>query len=115
MTSGKAGERHILRVDTDATPTRCWEVKICWRGWRIEKYFTDAPFGGKGEALEAARLFCHMMLATISGREHAIWRRYVKGPEKKWAWWVRVAAPGARRITTGIRNSGLESILALYQ
>lgn len=50
---------NITRIDIGDPPhgTHAWEVRIRRRGKRIEKTFSDSPFGGKKKALAAAAQF----------------------------------------------------------
>jgi AP2 domain len=77
----KATHHHILRVDNDATRTRCWKVKIRRHNRTIYKYFTDGRYGGKRKALLAAKAYRDNLLNAISGPEYAIWKRNIKRPD----------------------------------
>lgn len=70
-----AEHHHIQRVDNPSTATFCWKVQLKRKGGVTHKYFTDNVFGGKSNALEAAKAWRDALLYANSGPEYAMWRR----------------------------------------
>lgn len=58
--------RNITRLETS---TRGFQVRLCRRGKYFSKLFSDAVFGGKRKALQAAREYRDSMIEELAPRE----------------------------------------------
>lgn len=58
--------KNITRLETS---TRGYQVRICRRGKHYSKLFSDTIFGGKRNALQAAREYRDAMIEEQAGRE----------------------------------------------
>lgn len=56
---------HIYRIDHDKSRTHSWVVTIQRRGRVYHRHFTDAVYGGKRNALAAAKLYRDSLLACL--------------------------------------------------
>lgn len=63
--NGSGGTMHIYRVDHDASHTHSWLVTVQRRGRVHSRHFTDAVYGGKRHALEAAIRYRDVLLTSL--------------------------------------------------
>ena len=59
------GTMHIYRVDHDASHTHSWLVTVQRRGRVHSRHFTDAVYGSKRHALEAAIRYRDVLLTSL--------------------------------------------------
>lgn len=56
---------HIYRIDHDASRTHSWLVTVQRRGRVHSRHFTDAIYGSKRKALEAATQYRDVLLTSL--------------------------------------------------
>lgn len=57
--------KHIYRIDHDRSRTHSWLVTVQRRGRIYHRHFTDAIYGGKRQALAAARIYRDGLVASL--------------------------------------------------
>lgn len=73
-----ADYRHIIRHETTAKTAACWKVNLKRRTRYMHKYFPDAKYGGKENALEAAQAWLDSLMSAASNPDYMLWRRNKK-------------------------------------
>jgi hypothetical protein len=66
--------RHIIRQETAAKTSACWKVNLKRRTRYMHKYFPDAKYGGKDNALEAAQAYLDSLMSATSNPDYRLWR-----------------------------------------
>lgn len=70
--------RHIIRQEATEKTTAGWKVNLKRRTQYMHKYFTDAKYGGKRNALEAAQTWLDSLMSVASDPDYMLWRRNKK-------------------------------------
>ncbi len=73
-----ADYRHITRHETSEKTAACWKINLKRRTRYMHKYFPDAKYGGKGNALEAAQAYLDSLMSAASNPDYMLWRRNKK-------------------------------------
>lgn len=73
-----ADYRHIIRQETTAKTAACWKVNLKRRSKYMHKYFPDAKYGGKENALAAANAYLDSLMSAASNPDYMLWRRNKK-------------------------------------
>jgi hypothetical protein len=73
-----ADYRHIIRQETTGKTAACWKVNLKRRTRYMHKYFPDAKYGGKENALEAAQAYHDSLMSAASNPDYMLWRRNKK-------------------------------------
>jgi hypothetical protein len=70
--------RHIIRKEKTEKTAACWKVNLKRRSKYMHKYFPDAKYGGKENALEAAQAYHDSLMSAVSNPDYMLWRRNKK-------------------------------------
>jgi hypothetical protein len=70
--------RHIIRQETTEKTAACWKVNLKRRSKYMHKYFPDAKYGGKENALGAAQAYLDSLMSAASNPDYMLWRRNKK-------------------------------------
>jgi hypothetical protein len=70
--------RHIIRHETGEKTAACWKINLKRRSKYMHKYFPDAKYGGKENALEAAQAYLDSLMSATSNPDYMLWRRNKK-------------------------------------
>jgi hypothetical protein len=70
--------RHIIRQEQTEKTTACWKVNLKRRSKYMHKYFPDVKYGGKENALEAAKAYRNSLMSAVSESDYMLWRRNKK-------------------------------------
>jgi hypothetical protein len=70
--------RHIGRYEASEKTAACWKVSLKRRSKYMHKYFSDAKYGGKDIALEAAKAYLDSLMSAASNPDYMLWRRNKK-------------------------------------
>jgi hypothetical protein len=70
--------RHIIRQEMTEKTTACWKVNIKRRSRYMHKYFPDAKYGSKENALAAAQVYLDSLMSATSNPDYMLWRRNKK-------------------------------------
>lgn len=57
--------KHIYRIDHEKSRTHSWLVTVQRRGRIYHRHFTDSVYGGKRQALTAARIYRDGLVASL--------------------------------------------------
>ena len=68
---------NIRRIDNKTNRTFAWLVQVQRNNDIVMKMFTDAVYGGKRKALQAASCYREQLLAEVNPFEHQLWRRAI--------------------------------------
>ena len=68
---------NIRRIDNKTNRTFAWLVQVQRNNHIVMKMFTDAVYGGKPKALQAAICYREQLLAEVNPFEHQLWRRAI--------------------------------------
>lgn len=66
--------RHIIRQKQTTKTSAGWKVNIKRRRQYMHKYFADSKFGGKENALEAAKAYLDSLMSVASDPDYRLWR-----------------------------------------
>jgi len=67
--------RHIIRQEKTEKTSAGWKVNIKRRSKYMHKYFRDTKYGGKENALEAAKAYRDSLMSVASESDYMLWRR----------------------------------------
>lgn len=67
--------RNIQRCDIESSGLHAWRVAVMRNKRSLTKWFSDAMYGGKRKALQAAIAFREKFLTETDGYDHQIWIR----------------------------------------
>ncbi|HTT82111.1 MAG TPA: hypothetical protein VMF67_01380 [Rhizomicrobium sp.] len=70
--------RHIIRQETTEKTTAGWKVNLKRRSKYMHKYFPDAKYGGKENALAAAQAYHDSLMSAVSNPDYMLWRKNKK-------------------------------------
>ena len=70
--------RHIIRQEKTEKTGACWKVNLKRRSKYMHKYFPDTKYGGKENALEAAKAYLDSLMSVASDPDYMLWRRNKK-------------------------------------
>jgi hypothetical protein len=73
-----ADYRHIIRQETTGKTAAGWKVNLKRRSRYMHKYFPDAKYGGRENALEAAQAYLDSLMSAASNPDYMLWRRIKK-------------------------------------
>jgi len=78
-TKGLRPDYHqIIRQEQTEKTAACWKVNLKRRGKYMHKYFPDVKYGGKENALEAAKAYRDSLMSAVSESDYMLWRRNKK-------------------------------------
>ena len=69
---------HLQRIDDERSRTHAWRAQVQRRHRVMIEHFSDGVYGGKQEALKAARRWRETMLTELHNRRYELWRRNCK-------------------------------------
>lgn len=55
---------NICRMDHEGSKTHCWRVEIGRRSRTYRRIFSDGPYGGRANAMQAARAYRDQLVAA---------------------------------------------------
>lgn len=70
--------RHITRQKTTGKTAAGWKVNLKRRTKYMHKYFPDAKYGGRKNALDAAQAYLDSLMSVASDPDYMLWRRNKK-------------------------------------
>jgi hypothetical protein len=68
---------NIHRIDNTSNRTFAWLVQVQRNKRVATKMFTDAVYGGKNNALQAAITYRDQLIAEVSPLEYQLWKRTI--------------------------------------
>ncbi len=70
--------RHIIRQKNTGKTVAGWKVNLKRRSKYMHKYFRDTKYGGRDNALEAAKAYRDSLMSVASESDYMLWRRNKK-------------------------------------